>query len=131
MWNLNPDFFASAEERLNGRRARLTNELASIAADLEELETLRHAAYAFAAKHISEQEPEQTAASLQRMPEASALAPEVTGEEAKEEAREATPAPRAEEGPAPAVETAEAPNADLEAQKENHSRWRFRMAAGA
>jgi hypothetical protein len=67
MWNLTPDYLANAKEELKGRRAaiqaRTADELKAIEADLEEIETLERAAYAFAVKHVLDMEPEQTATS--------------------------------------------------------------------
>lgn len=58
MWNLTPDYIQQVKEELTGRRAaieaRYADELKSIAADLEELETLERIAYAFAVKHLPE-----------------------------------------------------------------------------
>jgi hypothetical protein len=56
MWNLTPDYIQQVKEELKGRRAaveaRYADELKSIAADLEDIETLERIAYAFAVKHL-------------------------------------------------------------------------------
>jgi hypothetical protein len=56
MWNLTPDSLLLAKEELKGRQAaiqvRLANDLGTIEADLEEVETLEQLANAFAVKHM-------------------------------------------------------------------------------
>jgi hypothetical protein len=58
MWNLTPESLLSAKEELKGRRAaiqaRLSHELGTLEADLEEIERLEQLAYAFAVKHLSD-----------------------------------------------------------------------------
>jgi hypothetical protein len=60
MWNLTPESLLSAKEELKGRQAaiqaRLSHELGTLEADLEEIETLERLAYAFAVKHLSDGE---------------------------------------------------------------------------
>lgn len=56
MWNLTPESLLGAKEELKGRQAaiqaRLSHELGTLEADLEEIETLEQLAYAFAVKHL-------------------------------------------------------------------------------
>jgi hypothetical protein len=56
MWNLTPDYLEQVKEELKGRRAavqaRIADELKSLDADIEEIETIERLAYAFAAKHL-------------------------------------------------------------------------------
>jgi hypothetical protein len=56
MWNLTPEYIEQAKEELKGRRAaiqaRIADELKSLDADIEEIETIERLAYAFAAKHL-------------------------------------------------------------------------------
>jgi hypothetical protein len=85
MWNLTPDYLANTKEELKGRRAaiqaRIADEIKAIDIDLEEIEALERAAYAFAVKHLPEMKPEQEAASLPELEEleqVAALEPEAT-----------------------------------------------------
>jgi hypothetical protein len=61
MWNLTPEYIEQMKEELKGRRAavqaRYADELKSIEADLEEVETLERIAYAVAVKHLPEPVP--------------------------------------------------------------------------
>ena len=89
MWNLTPEYIQQVKEELKGRRAaieaRYADELKTVEADLEEVETLERVAYAVAVKHLSEAlpvEPMAEMATLQASPadEAAAdLGPEVKG----------------------------------------------------
>ena len=60
MWNLNPEYFKRVKEELTGRQAAiqalLAHELENLEADLEEVETIERLAYAFAAKHLPDNE---------------------------------------------------------------------------
>jgi len=66
MWTLTPDYLATIKEVAKGRRAaiqaRVADELKAIEAELEEIEALERAAYAFAVKHLPELEGAQAAA---------------------------------------------------------------------
>jgi hypothetical protein len=68
MWNLTPDYIQQVKEELKGRRAaieaRYADELKGIEEDLEEIETLERAAYAFAVKHLSEPLPAEPVVEL-------------------------------------------------------------------
>ncbi len=89
MWNLTPEYIQQVKEELKGRRAaieaRYADELKTIEADLEEVETLERVAYAVAVKHLSEPlpvEPMAEVATLQALPADEAAAdpgPEVKG----------------------------------------------------
>jgi hypothetical protein len=61
MWNLTPEYLEQVKEELNGRRAavqaRIADELKSLDADIEEIETIERLAYAFAVKHVRVDEP--------------------------------------------------------------------------
>ena len=67
MWNLTPDYLATAKEELKGRRAaiqaRIADELKAIDEDIEEIETLERIAYAFAVKHLPGASPVEAAVS--------------------------------------------------------------------
>jgi hypothetical protein len=69
MWNLTPESIQQVKEELKGRRAaiqaRHAEELKSLEADLDEIETLERVAYAVAAKHA----PEPAAEPLEVEPE--------------------------------------------------------------
>jgi hypothetical protein len=56
MWNLTPECIEQVKEELKGRRAaiqaRHADELKSLEADIEEIETIERLAYAFAVKHL-------------------------------------------------------------------------------
>ncbi len=94
MWNLTPESIQQVKEELKGRRAaieaRYADELKTLDADLEEVETLERVAYAVAVKHLPEPPPppsvEPTAemATLQALPSepeevAADLKPELKG----------------------------------------------------
>lgn len=86
MWNLTPDYLANTKEELKGRsaaiQARIADEIKAIDVDLEEIEALERAAYAFAVKHLPEMKPGQEAASLPELEEqpeqVAGLEPEAT-----------------------------------------------------
>jgi hypothetical protein len=64
MWNLTPEYIQQVKEELKGRRAaiqaRHADELKSIEADLEEVESLERIAYAVAVKHLPDPLPAET-----------------------------------------------------------------------
>jgi hypothetical protein len=64
MWILTPEYIEQVKEELKGRRAaiqaRYADELKSLDADIEEIETIGRLAYAFAAKHLPVDVPEAT-----------------------------------------------------------------------
>jgi hypothetical protein len=73
MWNLTPDHIEQVKEELKGRRAaiqaRMADELKSLDADIEEIETIERLAYAFAVKHLPGDEPakvERASAAVER-----------------------------------------------------------------
>jgi hypothetical protein len=106
MWNLTPEYIQQVKEELKGRRAaiqaRHAEELKSLEADLEEIETLERVAYAVAAKHVGE---------------APAAAPEVEAEDGVAEL-EADLAPSSE-------------SAAAEGGGKSLSRWRMRLDANS
>lgn len=113
MWNLTPDYLANTKEELKGRRAaiqaRIADEIKAIDVDLEEIEALERAAYAFAVKHLPEMKPEQEAASL----------PELEEQEELEQVAALEP------------EATDMPQHDLESvpKEGSISRWRIRSAS--
>ena len=111
MWNLSPEYIQQVKEELKGRRAaiqaRHAEELKSLEADLEEIETLERVAYAVAAKHLPELE--EAAAEIEVGPMA-----------------ELEPEPK----PEPEATTV-APEAAPAAGSKGLSRWRMRLDANA
>jgi hypothetical protein len=110
MWNLTPESIQQVKEELKGRRAaiqaRHAEELKSLEADLEEIETLERVAYAVAAKHAPE--PAIEPVEVEAVPEPDAV-PQAVAE------LEAEPVVASEPEPAP-----------LRGPK-SLSRWRMRL----
>ena len=113
MWNLSPEYIQQVKEELKGRRAaiqaRHAEELKSLEADLEEIETLERVAYAVAAKHIPEPEAPEPEPEIEASPMA-----------------ELEPDPEPE--PMPQAAVAEPAPA---AGSKGLSRWRMRLDANA
>jgi uncharacterized protein YdcH (DUF465 family) len=61
MWNLTPEYLEQVKDELKARRAaiqaRIADEVKSLDADIEEIETIERLAYAFAAKHLPMDDP--------------------------------------------------------------------------
>ena len=118
MWNLTPEYIQQVKDELKGRhdalQARYADELKSLQADLEEVETLERVAYAVAVKHLPEPEP--------------ALA------EPNAEIAELEPAEEPQEVPHAVVELqaeAPAPEPNVEHGAKGLSRWRMRLESNS
>ena len=123
MWNLTPDYLASAKEELKGRRAaiqaRIADELKAIDEDIEEIETLERIAYAFAVKHLPGANPA----------EAAVTEPEAASE--PEPASDPEPEAMASLQAHPVQLDEPEPVAVAPAAKGGMSRWRMRLDSPA